>query len=234
MTPTAITQHQSVADGPDATTASEAQKTFVAFDGFNLVAKGNLREVATAATQARDRNPSAALLILDAVTSRPVELDLRGELQDVLARLEVHGPAVGSVSSDAPTGAGAATTVEANQPATAPRGAGRPRLGVVAREVTLLPRHWAWLADQPGGASAALRRLVEQARVDYAARDALRHAQESAYRFMSTLLGDQADYDEAARALFAGHREEFRKLVRDWPAGARDHLLSLADVAFNS
>src|ERR1700739_3037247 len=41
---------------------------------------------------------------------------------------------------------------------------GRPKLGVVAREVTLLPRHWDWLATQPGGGSVALRKLVGEAR----------------------------------------------------------------------
>ena len=47
---------------------------------------------------------------------------------------------------------------------------GRPQLGVTPREVTLLPRHWDWLATQPGGASVALRTLVERACRDPKAR----------------------------------------------------------------
>ena len=97
MTPTAITQHQSVSGDRDTSTASSVQTTFVAFEGFNLVAKGDLRTVAAASKQTRDRNPSATLLILDAVTSKPLELDLRGELEDVLARLvEMPGPGAGA------------------------------------------------------------------------------------------------------------------------------------------
>ena len=105
----------------------------------------------------------------------------------------------------------------------APRGPGRPRLGVVAREVTLLPRHWDWLATQPGGASAALRRLVEQGRVANAGRDRLRLAQEHAYRFMSALLGDQRGFEEATRALFAGDALRFATLSESWPNDTRDH-----------
>lgn len=228
MTPTATKQHKSSTGSPNSPSAG-LQPTFVAFADFSLVAKGDLRTVASAIKQTRDQKTSTSLLILDATTSRPMELDLRGGLEDVLARLpevDAPGPSAGGER------AGAMSDSAGDRTASAPRGAGRPRLGVVAREVTLLPRHWAWLADQPGGASAALRRLVDQARVDLAGRDALRHAQESAYRFMSTLLGDQSDYDEAARALFAGHREAFHALVQAWPADARDHLLSLAERVF--
>ncbi len=76
-----------------------------------------------------------------------------------------------------------------NQPAE-PRGRGRPKLGVVAREVTLLPRHWDWLNAQPGGASVALRKLVEQARRANGDADRARAAREAAYHFMSAMAGD--------------------------------------------
>jgi uncharacterized protein len=112
-----------------------------------------------------------------------------------------------------------------------PRGRGRPRLGVVAREVTLLPRHWEWLSGQPGGASVALRKLVEQARRDHDGRDRIRRAQESAYRFMSAMAGDRPGFEEAARALFAGDRARFDRLVKPWPADIRDHARKLAAVA---
>ncbi|MET3516772.1 MAG: DUF2239 family protein [Gammaproteobacteria bacterium] len=97
------------------------------------------------------------------------------------------------------------------------RGVGRPRLGVVAREVTLLPRHWEWLSRQPGGASVALRRLVDDARRVYADRDAVRASRESTYRFLSTVASALPGFEEAARALFAGDPARFAEQTRDWP-----------------
>ena len=94
---------------------------------------------------------------------------------------------------------------------------GRPRLGVVAREVTLLPRHWDWLADQPGGASVTLRRLVDQARKASAGADETRHRRDRAYRFMSAMAGDAPGFEEASRALFAGDERRLRTLMGAWP-----------------
>ncbi|MGE0096706.1 MAG: DUF2239 family protein [Hydrogenophaga sp.] len=116
-------------------------------------------------------------------------------------------------------------------PAAAPR-VGRPRMGVVAREVTLLPRHWEWLAQQPGGASAALRRLVDDARRTHADRDGQRHAKERAYRFMSAIAGGFAGFEEASRALFAQDAETFARRIADWPADVQAHLAWLARDAF--
>ncbi|MDB5421850.1 MAG: hypothetical protein JWR59_1797, partial [Brevundimonas sp.] len=92
-----------------------------------------------------------------------------------------------------------AAAVETPEPAKR----GRPKLGVVAREVTLLPRHWDWLAQQPGGASVALRLLVETARKDSAGADEKRAGRDAAYRFMQAMAGDLAGFEEASRALFA-------------------------------
>jgi uncharacterized protein len=101
-----------------------------------------------------------------------------------------------------------------------PRGRGRPRLGVTAREVTLLPRQWEWLAAQPGGASAAIRKLVDQARKiqrgPASARDAV-------YRFITEMGGDRPNYEEALRALYRGDHARFGELIEDWPAGIRDY-----------
>jgi len=99
---------------------------------------------------------------------------------------------------------------------------------VVAREVTLLPRHWEWLAAQPGGASVALRKLVEAARRDHRDRDIQRQVQECAHRFMSAMAGDLPGYEEAIRALFADDQARFAGLVAPWPADVRDHALRLA------
>lgn len=116
-------------------------------------------------------------------------------------------------------------------PATGPQ-VGRPRMGVVAREVTLLPRHWEWLAQQPGGASAALRRLVEEARRVHGDRDGQRIAKERAYRFMSAIAGGFAGFEEASRALFAQDAEAFAQRIADWPPDVQAHLSWLARDAF--
>jgi uncharacterized protein len=107
-------------------------------------------------------------------------------------------------------------------------GPGRPRLGVVAREVTLLPRHWEWLATQPGGASVTLRKLVEAARYDNPQAQAARRRQEAAYRFMLAIGGNLPGFEEAARALFAGDHARLAAVIADWPADVRDHALKLA------
>ena len=115
----------------------------------------------------------------------------------------------------------------------APRGPGRPKLGVVAREVTLLPRHWEWLAQQSGGASVALRKLVDEARRTGEDRDRVRQAQEAAYRFMSAMAGNKANYEDAIRALFAGEAARFEDLIAEWPADVRRHAAKLAERAFD-
>ncbi len=109
---------------------------------------------------------------------------------------------------------------------------GRPRLGVVAREVTLLPRHWDWLARQRGGASAALRRLVDEARRAQAGGDARREATESAYRFMSAIAGGFPGFEEASRALFAHDAEAFARQIAPWPPDVQAHVNWLAREAF--
>lgn len=125
----------------------------------------------------------------------------------------------------------AAVTPEEEAPATS-GGVGRPRLGVVAREVTLLPRHWAWLAQQRGGASAALRRLVDEARKTHAEQDAQRHAKERVYRFMSAIGGSLPGFEEASRALFAHDGGAFAERIEHWPIDVKAHLAWLSCGAF--
>ncbi|MCC6536262.1 MAG: DUF2239 family protein [Bryobacterales bacterium] len=115
----------------------------------------------------------------------------------------------------------------------APRGPGRPKLGVVAREVTLLPRHWEWLAAQPGGASVALRRIVDEARKANEERDRTRQAREAAYRFITAMAGNAPGYEEAARALFAGDRARFTQEAAAWPADVRAYATRLAEAAWD-
>jgi len=139
-----------------------------------------------------------------------VDVDLRGGADDVAARLR-----------DTPRAA-------PEEPAATTRRPGRPKLGVVAREVTLLPRHWEWLAAQPGGASVALRKLVEEARRRDDSTERARRAREAAYRVMHALAGDRPHFEEASRALFAADRATFRAKIARWPKDIREHLDRLA------
>lgn len=114
----------------------------------------------------------------------------------------------------------------------AQRGRGRPKLGVVAREVTLLPRHWEWLARQAGGASVALRKLVDEARKSGAGVDRRRAGQDAAYRVMLALAGDAPGYEEALRALYASDAGRFQERISAWPDDVRDYVTRLAGPAF--
>lgn len=114
----------------------------------------------------------------------------------------------------------------------APRGRGRPKLGVQPREITLLPRHWDWLATQSGGASATVRRLVEAARKADADKPSPRAAMDAAYHFMTAMAGDRPGYEAAIRALYAKDEQLFISLSQDWPSGIRDHARALAAPAF--
>ncbi|MEO7065499.1 MAG: DUF2239 family protein [Rhodanobacter sp.] len=183
----------------------------IAFDGQKRLANGSLAEVARAAKQALDAGTARSLLIFDEHSSHPVDIDFRGSIDDVLARLAPEAVAEPVVS----------------------RGPGRPRLGVVPREVTLLPRHWDWLAQQPGGASGVLRRLVEQSIRHGGAKERARQALESVDRFMRMMAGDEAGYEEASRAFYRGEREHFDALVSHWPIDVRVHLQQLTAIAWD-
>jgi hypothetical protein len=190
---------------------------YIAFAGDRRIASGDLRDIARSAKRTLDLHGDAQVLIFDGKTSGPVEIDFRGSIDDVLARLP---------RSEAPA-------ADEDTAATAPRGPGRPKLGVVAREVTLLPRHWDWLTQQKGGASVAIRKLVEEARRNSEAKDRIRLAQEAAYRFMSAMAGNRPHYEEAIRALFGNDPSRFGKLIAEWPADVRDHALGLAERALH-
>jgi hypothetical protein len=185
-------------------------QTFTAFDGQRRLATGPLSEVALAVKHAVPRYEP--ILIFSDGSGRSLDLDLRGSDAEILARL----PAVAPEPAPEP------------EVLNEPRGRGRPKLGVVAREVTLLPRHWEWLNAQPGGASVALRKLVDEARRVSGDRDRLRVARDAAYHFMSVMAGNLANFEEASRALFADDRRRFAGLIADWPVDIRDHIVRLA------
>lgn len=184
-----------------------------AFCGTTRIAAGSLVDVALA-LKADDARAPGTVLVFDDRSGAVIDLDLRGDTAAIVARL--------AAADAAPADAPRAPKREAVRPT---RGRGRPRLGVVAREVTLLPRHWEWLATQPGGASQALRRLVEAAR---RADGGATGAREAAYRFLTAIAGDLPGYEDVIRALFAGDGGTFGARMADWPADVRGHALTLA------
>lgn len=185
--------------------------SYTAFAGEQRIAAGTLPDVAHAARRVMDATPDAAILIFDDRDGRQAEVDLRGSADAVRARV-----AAGE-----------------GQPEAVPRGRGRPKLGVVAREVTLLPRHWAWLGSQAGGASARLRRLVEDAMRGHDADERARQSGEAAYRFMTTMAGNRPGFEEALRAFYRGQRERFHECVAGWPRDVREHAQRLAASAWD-
>jgi uncharacterized protein len=177
---------------------------YTAFVGPKRLASGSLETVLARVKGHADAGGDPSPLIFEDGTGRQVDFDLRGSLDEVLARAA---------------------------PATPRPGPGRPRLGVVSREVSLLPRHWAWLEQQPSGISAALRRLVDEARRREPDKESARLAREAAGRFMWAVAGNFTGFEEASRALFAGNRQRLMELTADWPVDVRSHLLHLAGHA---
>ncbi len=189
--------------------------SFDAFLGNKQIAAGSLTEVALIA-HARARDTRTPPRIFDDTTGETVQVDFHGTAAEVLARLPVP-----------------AAEGETEKETGVVRGPGRPKLGVVSKEVTLLPRHWAWLGSQRGSVSATLRRLIDEARHLHEERDAVRRAQDSAYRFIAAIMaGDEALYEEAIRALYRGDADRFERETDHWPADVRAHARKLAAGAF--
>lgn len=180
----------------------EERGSFTAFAGHRQVASGPWPQLLTATKRHLDAGGEPVLIFGDE-TGKQVDVDFRGTLDEVLSR------------------AGAAD---------APRvGPGRPKLGVVSKEVSLLPRHWEWLAEQPNGASATLRRLVDAARK---ATPRSRRLRDAAYRFIWAVAGNFENAEEAIRALYAKEDARLERLMENWPADVREHVLRLVAEAW--
>jgi len=186
------------------------------FLGSRMVASGPLGRVAPALRAALDQNPIGACLAFDDATGSVIDLDLRGSVAEVGARYA----------------SGTMPVIQPPPKEPGRRSPGRPRLGVVGKELTLLPRHWDWLAAQPGGASATVRRLIDQARKAGASREHRRRAQEAAYGFIRVLGGDLDGFEEATRALFAGDGARFAALIENWPEDVAAYARRLAEPGF--
>ena len=183
----------------------EQDRTFTAFAGDRLIASGPAGKMLPAVKEWFDRREPSLLVIFEDQTGRQVDFDLRGTVDDVLKRA---------------------------LPEPARTGPGRPKLGVISREVSLLPRHWEWLEQQPNGASAALRRLVDQARKQDPEKQRARLAMDVTMRFLSAMAGNLPNYEESARALYAANRTRFEDLTREWPQDIRLHARRLSEDAF--
>ncbi len=186
---------------------TEVPGKYAAFCGNRLVVHGELEAVLRQVWALSEQGPAESILIFEDSTGRQVEFDMRGSIDEVLARAV---PKAGKA------------------------GPGRPKLGVVSREVSLLPRHWDWLEQDPQGISAALRRLVDEARKRDAGQLERKLVRDSASRFMWTMAGNLPNFEEATRALFAGDRTQFRALQKEWPSDIVSHLERLTEKCFDA
>ncbi len=190
-----------------------AQGTYTAFEGPTRLFRGTLQEVVLKVKERLGRADNSSVLIFSDDTGKTMDFNFQGSVKDVLRRLE---------------------TYVANQQIKPVSGPGRPRLGVTSREVTLLPRHWEWLASQPGGASAAIRKLIEEAKKKSSTHISVKQLQERVYRFMSVIAGDMKGYEEALRALYRADRKSFLLQIKDWPADVRTHVVEMAKPVFEA
>ena len=197
---------------------NNATPSYTSFNGHKRIASGSLKVNALAVKHALATGATKPLLTFCDQTAQVVDIDIRGSDAEMLARLTPDAYQLQRTDSE---------IIDSMNP-DEPRGRGRPKLGVVAREVTLLPRHWDWLAAQRGGASVTLRKLIDEARRASMDRDQQRQTNERVYHFMSTMAGDMAGFEEATRALFANDAAKFHRLTEAWPTDVRDYLSYLA------
>lgn len=190
--------------------------SYTSFDGHRRIATGSLLANALAVKQALSDAATGPVLIFDDFTGRSIDIDMRGTDEELALRFAAAAPPQDQTEEPS-----------SSETSPAPRGRGRPKLGVIPREVTLLPRHWDWLAAQPGGASVALRKLVEQAKRSNADKDERRLAHERAYHFMTAIGGDLPGFEEATRALFAHDKQSLETALAAWPQDVREHAMYL-------
>ncbi|MCW1840268.1 DUF2239 family protein [Prosthecomicrobium hirschii] len=225
------------------TTTTTAAATVTAFlDGRRLAA--GPRAVVAQALAALSAEGQVMALVFDDRSGAQVDLDLSGGPEAIAARYAEVAPASGAPDNSNDETGRAGTFDEAGKTGAfdeagkagafdeaGKAGRGRPKLGVVAREITLLPRHWDWLASQPGGASVVLRKLVDRERKQAAWDDMVRDLRAATQRFMTAMAGDLPGYEEASRALYAGDHARFVAETEAWPADIRDHARRLAEGA---
>lgn len=185
---------------------------YTAFENQNILASGPLEDVALKVKRRLKTHSSAPILIFSDSTGKQMDLDLRGTEKEALERLKMFiSPEESSLQSSGP---------------------GRPKLGVVAREISLLPRHWEWLSTQTGGASATIRRLIEDAKKNSSGKESIKSAQERTHQFMSAMAGNLNNFEEALRSLYAKDKKKFLGLIAYWPEDIKDHAKKLATLVW--
>ncbi len=184
-------------------------RSFAAFSGSELLARGDIERVIRRLVGSPGGGADSSTLVFEESTGTQVDFDLRGTAEEAIARLDTH-PLFGAAPG-------------ANPRRTGP---GRPKLGVVSREVSLLPRHWSWLEAQPGGISGALRRLVDEARRREPGKEQARIIREALGKILWAVAGNFKDFEEASRALYASDPARFAELIAGWPPDVRDYSLS--------
>lgn len=189
----------------------EILSTYTAFEGNQLICRGTLSEVVLNIKKRIGKAEDSGILIFSDSTGQTMDFNFQGSEKDVLKRLEIY------VTE---------STAKENV------GPGRPKLGVVAREVSLLPRHWEWLATQPGGTSAVLRKLVDEAKKKSSGDLSIKQLQERAHRFMSVIAGDMQGYEEALRFLYRRDKENFLLQIQKWPDDVKNHAIELSNAIF--
>ena len=189
---------------------TENPRTYTAFAGHRQIASGALEATVLKTKKRMDEGEREPILIFDDSTGKQVDFDFRGTPEKVLEKLSSHPLFVSTQTS-----------------ATTPSGPGRPKLGIISREVSLLPRHWDWLEQQSQGISGTLRKLIETARKTEPNEEKARRAREAAGAFMWSMAGDFQGFEEASRALYASDVKRFEKLTQEWPKDVRKHLLKL-------
>ena len=190
----------------------ETLNTYTAFEDHKILSQGILEDVVLKVKKRLEKSPESQIVIYSDATGKSMDFNFQGSEKEVLKRLEVY------------------TTPENTTEASS--GPGRPKLGVISREVSLLPKHWEWLATQSGGASNTLRKLVEENMKKTSGVLTVKTAQERTYKFMSVEAGDLENYEEALRALYRKDKERFTSEIKTWPRDVQKHVLELAKPVF--
>jgi uncharacterized protein len=177
---------------------------YTAFTGVRHLVTGDLKTMLRAVKAHMDSRDADPALIFEDATGSQVDFDFRGTEAEILARAEPEQPR---------------------------HGPGRPKLGVVCGEVSLLPRHWEWLEQQQHNISASIRRLVDEAIKNEPASAKARFAIEATDRELWVLAGNMPGCEEASRALYARDFSRFDSLAAAWPADVARHLCAMAAKA---